>query len=97
MKAKGVEVSLSTFGNAGFTLPSNIGELGGDITKLDLLNFSLTGLCSTGCGVLTFQALAHCIDVCCILEVLLGACEVTSQCALVEAWIATQVKMFEST
>ena len=41
MKAKGVQVSLSR--NAGFTLPSNIGELGGDITKLDLSNCSLTG------------------------------------------------------
>ena len=42
MKAiKGVEVYL--FGNAGFTLPSNIGELGGDITKLDLSDCSLTG------------------------------------------------------
>ena len=45
MKAKGVEVSLSR--NAGFTLPSNIGELGGDITKLDLSNCSLTGPRST--------------------------------------------------
>ena len=45
MKAKGVEVSLS--GNAGFTLPSNIGELGDDITKLDLSNCSLTGPRST--------------------------------------------------
>ena len=45
MKAKGVEVYLSR--NAGFTLPSNIGELGGDITKLDLSNCSLTGPRST--------------------------------------------------
>ena len=45
MKAKGVEVDLSR--NAGFTLPSNIGELGGDITKLDLSNCSLTGPRST--------------------------------------------------
>ena len=45
MQAKGVEVFLS--GNAGFTLPSNIGELGGDITKLDLSDCSLTGPCST--------------------------------------------------
>ena len=41
MKAKGVQVDLSR--NAGFTLPSNIGELGGDITKLDLSNCSLIG------------------------------------------------------
>ena len=42
MKAKGVEVDLS--GNKpGFTLPSNIGELGDDITQLDLSNCSLTG------------------------------------------------------
>ena len=41
MKAKGVQVFLSR--NAGFTLPSNIGELGGDITKLDLAYCSLTG------------------------------------------------------
>ena len=49
MKAKGVEVSLfdNAYGNAGFTLPSNIGELGGDITKLDLSNCSLTGPRST--------------------------------------------------
>ena len=47
MKAKGVEVSLSR--NAGFTLPSNIGELGGDITKLDLSSCSLTGPRSTRC------------------------------------------------
>ena len=45
MKAKGVQVDLSL--NAGFTLPSNIGELGGDITKLDLSECSLTGPRST--------------------------------------------------
>ena len=45
MKAKGVQVYLSR--NAGFTLPSNIGELGGDITKLDLSDCSLTGPRST--------------------------------------------------
>ena len=45
MKAKGVNVSL--YNNAGFTLPSNIGELGGDIRKLDLSNCSLKGPCST--------------------------------------------------
>ena len=36
MKAKGCKVSL--YGNEGFTLPSNIGELGDEITKLDLSN-----------------------------------------------------------
>ena len=45
MKAKGVEVSLfdNAYGNAGFTLPSNIGELGDDITQLDLSHCSLKG------------------------------------------------------
>ena len=42
MKAKGVEVYLS--GNEpGFTLPPNIGELGDDITVLNLSYCSLTG------------------------------------------------------
>ena len=41
MKAKGVTVELA--GNTGFTLPSNIGELGDDITQLDLSNCPLTG------------------------------------------------------
>ena len=41
MKAKGCVVRLD--GNKGFTLPSNIGELGDDITKLDLSNCSLQG------------------------------------------------------
>ena len=41
MKAMGVTVKLA--GNTGFTLPSNIGELGDDITQLDLSNCSLTG------------------------------------------------------
>ena len=45
MKANGFDVALG--GNKGFTLPSNIGELGDDITKLDLSNCSLTGLLST--------------------------------------------------
>ena len=45
MKAKGVDVRLKN--NAGFTLPANIGELGDDITKLDLSNCSLTGPRST--------------------------------------------------
>ena len=34
-------------GNKGFTLPANIGELGDDITKLDLSHCSLTGQLST--------------------------------------------------
>ena len=38
MKAKGVDVGL--YKNAGFTLPSNIGELGDDTTKLDLSSCS---------------------------------------------------------
>ena len=41
MKAKGSSVNLA--GNTGFTLPSNIGELGSDITTLDLSNCSLRG------------------------------------------------------
>ena len=42
MKAKGCDVSLG--GNEpGFTLPSNIGELGDDIVKLDLSGCSLQG------------------------------------------------------
>ena len=42
MKSNGVSVSL--FGNTpGFTLPTNIGELGDGITTLDLSNCSLTG------------------------------------------------------
>ena len=45
MKANGIDVALN--GNKGFTLPSNIGELGDDITKLDLFNCSVTGLLST--------------------------------------------------
>ena len=41
MKAKGCDVDLSR--NTGFTLPANIGELGDDITELDLSGCSLTG------------------------------------------------------
>ena len=41
MKAKGCDMRLE--GNKGFTLPSNIGELGDDITKLDLSDCSLEG------------------------------------------------------
>ena len=41
MKAKGCDIQLG--GNTGFTLPSTIGELGGDITKLDLSQCSLQG------------------------------------------------------
>ena len=45
MKAKGCKVDLSN--NEGFTLPSNIGELGDDITELDLSKWSLQGSCRT--------------------------------------------------
>ena len=41
MKATGCSVILD--GNKGFTLPSDIGELGDDITKLDLSRCSLIG------------------------------------------------------
>jgi hypothetical protein len=40
MKTQGVQINLSD--NTGFTLPTNIGDLG-DITKLDLSRCSLTG------------------------------------------------------
>ena len=39
MKAKGIIPGLGLHSNKGFTLPSNIGELGGDITKLNLSNW----------------------------------------------------------
>ena len=42
MKAKGCRVGLE-YNEPGFTLPSNIGELGDDITKLDLWDCSLEG------------------------------------------------------
>ena len=42
MKAKGCKVTLE-HNYPGFTLPSNIGELGGDITNLDLSTCSLQG------------------------------------------------------
>ena len=42
MKAKGCEVYLDR-NKPGFTLPSNIGELGDDITELDLRECSLRG------------------------------------------------------
>ena len=42
MKAKGCTVYLDR-NEPGFTLPSNIGELGDDITKLDLSGCSLHG------------------------------------------------------
>ena len=41
MKTKGVAVYLRL--NTGFTLPSNIGELGDGITNLNLSDCSLTG------------------------------------------------------
>ena len=43
MKATGCKGNL--YGNKGFTLPSNIGELGDDITNLDLSKCSLEGMC----------------------------------------------------
>ena len=43
MKAKGCSVSLSS-NEPGFTLPSNIGELGDDIVNLDLSRCSLQGI-----------------------------------------------------
>ena len=43
MKAEGIIGAYGLSGNTGFTLPSNIGELGDDIIKLDLSNCSLTG------------------------------------------------------
>ena len=45
MKAKGRKVMLD--GNKGFPLPSNIGELGDDIVKLELPKCSLRGSCIT--------------------------------------------------
>ena len=42
MKVKGCKMSLD-HNDPGFTLPSNIGELGGDVTTLDLSNCSLRG------------------------------------------------------
>ena len=44
MKAKGCHVNLR-HNDPGFTLPSNIGELGDDITELDLSGCSLRGVC----------------------------------------------------
>ena len=43
MKAKGCDVYLSD-NKPGFTLPSNIGELGDDIVKPDLSQCSLQGI-----------------------------------------------------
>ena len=43
MKAKGRKVDLAR-NEPGFTLPSNIGELGDDIVKLDLSQCSLQGI-----------------------------------------------------
>ena len=43
MKAKGCSVNLS-YNEPGFTLPSNIGELGDDIVKLNLSQCSLQGI-----------------------------------------------------
>ena len=47
MKAKGCNVKLS-HNEPGFTLPSNIGELGDDIVNLDLSQCSLQGITSIG-------------------------------------------------
>ena len=44
MKAKGC-CAIELYDNKGFTLPSNIGELGDDITQLDLRMCSLRGSC----------------------------------------------------
>ena len=44
MKAKGVKIELRC-NELGFTLPSNIGELGDDITELNLAYCSLKGVC----------------------------------------------------
>ena len=44
MKAKGCDVKLND-NDPGFTLPSNIGELGDDIIELDLRFCSLQGVC----------------------------------------------------
>ena len=44
MKAKGCGVGLHD-NEPGFTLPSNIGELGDDIVELDLMMCSLHGTC----------------------------------------------------
>jgi hypothetical protein len=41
MKVKGCEMILS--GNTGFTLPNDLGELGDDVTELDLSGCSLIG------------------------------------------------------
>ena len=46
MKAKGCTVTLGgNWPGPGFTLPSNIGELGDNITKLNLSDCSLGGAC----------------------------------------------------
>jgi hypothetical protein len=48
MKTQGVKVQLD--GNTGFTLPSNIGDLG-DTTKLNLYNCSLIGGVNPFCSL----------------------------------------------
>ena len=51
MKAKGCSVNLS-HNEPGFTLPSNIGELGDDIVKLNLSQCSLQGItCRVAPGI----------------------------------------------
>ena len=44
MKAKGCKVALRD-NEPGFTLPSTIGELGDEITELDLSDCALHGAC----------------------------------------------------
>ena len=60
MKAKGVDVSL--FGNTGFTLPANIGELGDEITELNLNDCSLTGAV---CSIIPHNNLTSKFGFCC--------------------------------
>ena len=42
MKAKGCDIDLSN--NPGFTLPSDIGQVGNEITELNLRKCSLQGI-----------------------------------------------------
>ena len=53
MKAKGCDVFLGD-NDPGFTLPSNIGELGDEITELNLSNCSLRGASSRTRPVVSF-------------------------------------------
>ena len=49
MKMKGMIVHLN--GNAGFTIPANIGQLGDDITEIELRYASLTGMQVCACAM----------------------------------------------